>query len=164
MSDFNYDDYIEVYPPYRYALRDIRNISDFTFIKNDFQILWKYLQEINSLLGSLEEAVAYIQYMNNEIKVRIILTKIQENIEKLRNIIGNIRIKIKRIPNYQTFDYYLNRIDLEVLGEIEASINDIQYKIKNSFISIGDLYRFIREAREKFEEFKDFVNEILMHI
>lgn len=164
MDDFNYNDYIDIYPPYSYALRDIKNISDFTFIKKDFQRLWEYLEEVNSLLESLREAITRIQYIDNQIRVRMILENIKEDIEELRDIISEIRSKIKRIPNNQTFDYYLNRIEIEVLDETESYIDNIQYKIKKDYIPIEDLYKFEEKTKEKFKEFEDFVNEVFMHI
>ncbi|MFZ8801267.1 MAG: hypothetical protein ACO2ON_03800 [Candidatus Nanopusillus sp.] len=164
MDRFNYDDYIDTYPPYEYVSRYIKDTSVFAFIRRDLQLAKKHIEKIYPILELIEQYAPYSSYVPYNREIYILLDNIKAHIEKLRDIIGNTRSKVRKISREQVLSYYLFRIQTEILDGIESEIGVLQHKIKNNVNVSRDLILFVRETTRKLDEFERFINEIQMHI
>ena len=157
-DDFLDDDFMEdLYPPYNQVVKDVKNLSDFAFIKADLQRLKEYIIEINSLLDIIKQYKEPITYLYNLAKIYNSVAKIKDDAITMKDIILNIRSNIQNIPNYDTFDTYLWRIQSKA-EDIIGIAGILLYKIRSGQKAWTQLTKITREIRKKLDEIESFID------
>ena len=162
-DDFLDDDFIEnMYPPYEQVVKDVKNLSDFAFIKADLQRLKEYIAEIDSLLDTIKLYKEPITYLRNLAKLYNSVAKIKDDAITMKDIILDIRSNIESVPNYETFDIYLGRLQLTA-EEIMGIAGIFLYKIRSGQKAWTQLTKVVREIREKLDKIENFIDLVISY-
>jgi hypothetical protein len=164
IGDFDERDFDEeIYPPYKNIVKDIENMSEFVHIRSDFKVLRVFIKEIHEQLDQLENYVYFRDYKRYGYSIYAILGKIEDLIEAIDETIGRIKIKIKKVPGYQTFEYYISRVQLEVTEPILMDIKTFEHYIEQRYDISAELPKFIESTRKALREAEKMIDEVLKY-
>jgi len=162
IGDFNEKDFDnEIYPPYRNIVNDIEDMSKFVYIRSDFKVLRVFIKNIHEQLDQLENYVYFRDYGRYRYSIYAILGKIEDLVKAMDETIGRIKIKIKKVPGYQTFEYYISRVQLEVIEPILGDIKTLEHYIEQRYDISPELPRFIEGTRRALREVEKMIDQVL---
>jgi hypothetical protein len=161
IGDFNEDFNNEIYPPYRNIVNDVEDMSKFVHIRSDFKVLRVFIKNIHEQLDQLENHIYFRDYERHRYSIYAILGKIEDLINAINETIGRIKIKIKKVPGYQTFEYYISRVQLEVIEPILSDIKTLEHYIEQRYDISAELPRFIEGTRKALREAEKMIDQVL---
>jgi hypothetical protein len=162
IGDFNERDFDEdIYPPYKNIVNSIENMSEFANTRSNFKILRVFIKEVHEQLDQLERYIYYRDYRRYRYSIYAILGKIEDLIKAMDETIGRIKMEIKEVPGYQTFEYYISRVQLEVVEPILGDVKTFEHYIEQGYDISSELPRFIEGARKALREVKKMIDEVL---
>jgi len=165
IGDFNEKDFDnEIYPAYRNIVGNTRDMSEFAHIRSDFKVLRVFIKDIHEQLDQLENHIYFRDYRRYRYSIYAILGKIEDLIEAMNETIGRIKIKIKKVPGYQTFEYYISRVQLEVIEPILGDTKTLEHYIEQKYDISAELPKFIEGTRKALREVERMIDEALQRM
>jgi len=162
IGDFNEKDFDnEIYPAYRNIVNDIEDMPKFVHIRSDFKVLRVFIKNIHEQLDQLENYIYFKDYERYRYSIYAILGKMEDLINAINETIGRIKIKIKKVPGYQTFEYYISRVQLEVIEPILGDIKTLEHYIEQRYDISPELPRFIEGTRRALREVEKMIDQVL---
>jgi len=172
MEDFDdilNKDYLDfyVYLPYNKIAEEVDNFSDFTFIKEDLQVLKEIFDRVNLQLSILEDEIPYkglaIDY---ERRIEATLSNIESWLDWAEEILDKMSKRVyelSHIRNSNIILWYLHKarnITANMLGYTDAVRNSLTFGKDDSAL----LNKYLRIAEEEIEDVENLVKEMLKHI
>ena len=164
IGDFNEKDFDEdIYPPYRNIVNNVENIQDFANIRGDFKVLKVFIKRMYEQLDQLRNYLYLRDYGRYRYSIYAVLGKIEDLAKAMDETIGRIKIKINGVPRYQTFEYYISRVQLEVIEPILMDVKTFEHYIEQGYDISAELPKFIEGARRALIEVEKMIDEVLKY-
>jgi len=154
----------DIYPPYSNIAKDIENLPKFVNTRSEFKILRVFIKRIYEELDRVEQYISYRDYRSYRWSIYAALDKIKDLTKAMDERIGEIKIKIHKLPNdreTKVFEYYINRIQLEIIEPLMMDADDLEHYIEQGYDISNELINFIRGARVGLKELENIINEVL---
>jgi hypothetical protein len=158
-GDFN----DEIYPPYKNIVKDIENMPEFAHTRSEFKILKVFSEKIHEELDKLEQYLSYGNFRPYRWSIYAALGKIVDLTKAMDERIDKIKMKIKEIPRYKTFEYYISRVQLEVIEPIMGNAQTLKSYIEQGYDIPAEVSKFIRGTRAALRELEKMINEVLTY-
>jgi len=156
-----------VYLPYNRLAKEVDNFSDFAFIKEDLQNLRMIFNKINLQLSILEDEISYKGLdLDHDRRIETVLENIERWLEWTREILNKMIKKVYNvyhIRNANIIHWYLHKayyIVVDMLKYTYAIRNSLRFGQDDSAL----LNKYIRIAREEFENVENLIKEFLKYI
>ena len=157
----NFDN--EIYPPYKDIAKDIENMSEFAHTRGDFKVLKVFIKKVHEQLDQLENYIYFRDYKRYRYSIYAILGKIDDLIEAIDETINRIKTEVKEVPRYQTFEYYISRVQLEVIEPLMGDIKTFEHYIEQGYDISDELPKFIEGTRKALREVEKMIEEVLQY-
>jgi hypothetical protein len=122
-----------------------------------------FIKRVHEQLDQLEKYISYGDYRRYRYSIYAILGKIEDLTRAMDETVDRIKMKIKEVPRYQTFEYYISRIQLEVIEPILGDVETFEHYIEQGYDISVELPKFIEGTRRALREVEKMIDNVLQY-